>query len=205
MSLADRTPPQEARRWLRRAIGGPELDGWLALSFRHRGAGHDWNTVGVPAGDRDELARTIEQHSRHGEVRLGLALRNVGDLAAVERAHCLWVELRNRGGFTRLRDFHKPPTIVLRYEDTDTRIAIWALEQPATPQVLEAANRRLASELGADRKAADPTHAIVPPGAFFRRRQRIPAEVQLVAARRVTYHVDDVARGLPPALLRDAA
>lgn len=90
----------------------------------------------------------------------------------------LWTRTENKDSARRLERFRPAPSLLLREGDTVRHIAFWLVRRPLTWSQLERANKRIAHNVGAPKKYADPDTFTFPlPGTFLRRGRTRPVPV----------------------------
>jgi hypothetical protein len=190
---------RDGLRLLHRAIvGDPAPAGkLLELSYRPRGV-LTWHEIPIWTDDFTTLQRAVDEWADQGDIKLGLTIRDPGDLVPIE-SRCVWADLMGKRSGRLLGAMERPATVVLRYGTTTHRVAVWALEQAVGPDECEYANRRLAFELEAPKLSTTPDFMALPPGGLFRRPRAIPEPVTVSRAVLRRYHLDDVVDGLPTA------
>jgi hypothetical protein len=126
------------------------------------------------------------------DVYAGCALRTRrhGGRDAVGRSFVLWADCDGDDAVRALERFEPQPSVVIASGTGSNCHAYWPLTEPLGRDVLERANRRLASALGADPASADAARILRVPSTFSHKHQP-PAPVQAVRL--------DVDRRLPAA------
>jgi CHC2 zinc finger len=102
-------------------------------------------------------------------VYVGVAARrtSAGGKDAIARVWTLWADLDQPDAHARLDALPVTPAILITSGTAGHRHAYWPLARPVSIQAAEAANRRLAAQLGADTGAVTNAATILrPPGTY---------------------------------------
>jgi hypothetical protein len=173
--------------------------GWLEVRYRTNGG---MRSLFYPArGRRRSLEQVVANVSARSDLYIGCALRHVrrGDKAAVAGARVLWAEFDTPTGHQALAAFSPPPTITVTSGTPGHLHAYWALNQQASAELVEDANRRLAHALGADPVCFDASRILRPPGTLNHKHQP-PRPVELASYRPgPRYPLDHIIGRLPAA------
>jgi hypothetical protein len=145
--------------------------------------------------DTAAIAAEVVRAGPRSDVYIGVAPRSrrEGTRAAVERVHCLWVDVDDDR--ERLRAFRPLPAIVV--ESGTGLHAYWPLIDPIGPDEVEVANRQLAQAVDGDPRSTDAARILRPPGTFNHKGdQRRP--VTIVRCKAEVFALEDVVGKLPP-------
>ena len=183
-SPARRTRPPQAREtadvqdYLRALFGRERAGALIELRSRHRDG---MRTAFFPAADTFTAARTIVREALRTDVYVGVAprRRRAGGKEALEQLRTLWVDLDTTDARTRLDTLPVSPAILIESGTAGHAHAYWLLQHPVSIQTAEAANRRLAAELGADSGAVTNAATILRPPGTYSHKTSPPAPVVL--------------------------
>ncbi len=153
----------------------------------------------VPARRVDRAAAAVRSLAEHHDVYVGVLLRTcrAGGRDAVAGSHLAWVDIDQPDAVQRIRQFDRMPSMIVATGSRGHRHCYWQMEHEIPPDVLVAANRRLAHRLGGDLATVDPARILRPPGSLNRKHSP-PAAVTLIelhADRR--YAVQELVGELP--------
>ncbi len=119
------------------------------------------------AGDLHALTALVRAHRDAGEEVFATPLTRrearSGKSGGILPGRVAWVDIDEPAQLTALREFAVRPHLVL-YSGSGGAHAFWRLDAPLAPDELEAANRKLAAHLGADRGASDRARIMRLPG-----------------------------------------
>ena len=141
---------------------------WRLLEIRYLTAYGRMNRRFVDAQQIDAAARSITSLAAHSDVYCGvlLRIRHAGGRDAVAPGRLAWAEIDQLDALTRLDRFVHSPTMIVRSGTRGHAHAYWRLRHDTGVDELEAANRRLASALGADPAATDAARILRPCGTL---------------------------------------
>ena len=123
--------------------------------------------------------------------------RGGGRADVMEKAGVVWADCDTGESVAALRAFRPWPAMVVG-SSAENRHAYWFLTEPASLEVIERTNRRIALALGADVRCSDPAR-ILRPGGSVNRKRAVPDAVRLLylaPAERVSF--GELDRVLPP-------
>ena len=132
----------------------------------------------IPASQQRAAERLIASRARHGDVYVGVALRNSashGGRASVAASHLAWVESDNPRSAALLEAFPHPPCMLIASGTPGHLQAYWALEHRRDVVELERLNRRLAYALAGDPGCTDAARILRPPGTLNYKHDRAKA------------------------------
>jgi hypothetical protein len=167
-----------------------------------------WGRPGQPmrrrlllvAAELDYVAALIVAHAPHSDVFVGACLRDGarhGGRRAIGGALTVYVECDRPDALKTIEAFAHPPSIAIASGTPGHVHAYWRLVEVASPDEIEAANRRLAAALGGDLRCTEAARVLRPPGTLNHKRQP-PVPVELLASRpRLSYALDQLTAGLP--------
>lgn len=154
----------------------------------------------LPVGALEHIARMIVAHAPHSDLYVGACLRDVdrhGGRRAISGARMVFIECDRADALELLAAFRYPPSLVIESGTVGHVHAYWLLEGSASPEAIEAANRRLASALGGDLGSTEVARILRPP-ATFNHKASPPRPVRLIAWRpELRYCLADLTAGLP--------
>jgi hypothetical protein len=164
-------PPQaretsDVQRYLRALFDREGAGALIELRSRYRGG---MRPAFFKASDTFSAARTIVREGLRTDVYVGVAprRRRAGDRDALEHVRTLWADLDTPDARARLDSLPVAPAIVIASGTPGHVHAYWLLGRPVPIQAAEAANRRLAAQLGADSGAVTNAATILrPPGTY---------------------------------------
>lgn len=139
------------------------------LDVRWRAKAHPMRRRLIPVSHARAAERLITSRARHGDVYVGVALRNSathGGRASVAASHLAWVESDNPRTATLLQAFPHPPTILIASGTPGHLQGYWALDRRCDVPELERLNRRLAAALAGDPGCTDAARILRPPGTL---------------------------------------
>jgi CHC2 zinc finger len=147
----------------------------------------------------DRLVESLLALSACTDVYVGVLprrRRSGGRADVIERAGVAWADCDTGESVCALRAFRPLPGMVVASSDAK-RHAYWFLRQPASVEVIEGLNRRIALALGADGICSDRARILRPAGSVNRKRAEPEAVrlLHLVAGECVS--VADLDRVLP--------
>jgi len=146
--------------------GGAPAAELLELRYRHSrgGMGQRFFATGRP----DAVATAAFTLGRRTDVYVGACprTRREGTRAAVAGGWALWADCDGPQAVEALRAFGPAPAIVVRSGTGENCHAYWPLTAPLVPDLLEDANRRIATALGADLASVDAARVLRPPGGL---------------------------------------
>lgn len=198
-ATATRPPPVSdgsAARYLAALYADAPQDSLVELRYRvTTGMRHSFH----PVDDLDAVAAEIGQRAPQTDVYVGVLPRHRcggGRDDVVCGAAVLWADCDDTTAVSALRRFSPPPSIVVRSGTGTNRHAYWLLAEKHSLHVIEDANRRLATVLGADIACADPARILRPPSRNHKHGP--PSEVRLDRCDQSLRHrLIDVAGDLP--------
>ena len=154
----------EVQRYLEALFGRETRGALIDVRWRYRGG---MRQRFLPHHATDAAARAILRRGLSCDVYVGVAPRRLraGGKDAIDRVWALWADVDQVDAANRLARLPVAPAIVIASGSPGHVHAYWPLSQPVTPHAAEAANRRLARELGADTGAVTNAATILrPPG-----------------------------------------
>jgi len=148
--------------------------------------------------DTTAAARTIVRLASGTDVYVGVAprVRRAGGRDAIERVWSLWADLDDADAATALDDLPVAPAIRIASGSSGHLHAYWPLQQPIGVLEAEAANRRLAAELGADGGAVTNAATILRSPGTNSHKTTPPRPVVLVRLHEATTTVHAVTAGI---------
>ncbi len=151
------------------------------LELRYAPPGRDWmRRTTIPARQPARAARAISRLAQSADVYIGAALRHGtehGGASAIDASHLIWVDIDEPDAVDRLQRFAHPASLIASSGRAGHAHAYWQLTTPATPDQLEAANRKLAHHLGGDPASVDLARVLRPCGSLNHKRTP-PARVR---------------------------
>lgn len=190
-----------ARRYAQALFGSAPRVSLVEVRFRvPSGMGQHFHCV----SRLDRLVESIVALSARTDVYVGVLARRrrgggKGDVIA--RGCVVWADCDSGESVSALRAFRPLPAMVVASSD-GKRHAYWFLSEPASVDVIEGTNRRLALALGADVVCSDRARILRPVGSVNWKRPE-PTAVRLLylaPAQRVS--IADLSRALPPAAVK---
>ena len=181
---------QDVQRYLHALHGRASAGALIEVRYRHRGGmrhaffAHTETTV---------AARTIVRLGISTDVYIGVAPRRTrhGGKDAISEVWALWADLDDGTARQALERLPVAPAILIASGSFGHAHAYWPLQVPVSILAAEAANRRLAAELGSDSGAVTNSATILrPPGSYsFKFKppapvvlERLEADLSTVAA-----------------------
>jgi hypothetical protein len=185
-----------ARRYTNALFGRVPRGALVEVRFRvPAGMGQRFHSVSL-------LGRVVESIvalSARTDVYVGVLPRRRqggGRADLIEQASVVWVDCDTGESVAALRAFRPRPAMVVA-SSAENRQAYWFLTEPASLEVIEGTNRRIALVLGADVGCSDPARILRPGGSVNRKRVE-PAAVRLLYLAEDRVSVADLDRVLPP-------
>lgn len=129
--------------------------------------GHVVESIGALSARTDVYIGVLPRRRRGG-----------GRADLVEQAAVVWADCDTGESVRALRAFHPSPAMVVA-SSQDKRHAYWFLTEPASLDVIERTNRRIALALGADVRCSDPAR-ILRPGGSVNWKRAVPEAVRLL-------------------------
>jgi CHC2 zinc finger len=161
------SPAEQLRLYLRILCATSATDRWLDV--RWRVPAHPMRRRFIAAQQPRLAERLIDSRARHGDVYVGVALRNSdshGGRASVPAAHLAWIESDNPRSAALLESFPYPPSMLIASGTPGHLQAYWTLDRRCDAPELERLNRRLACALAADPGCTDAARILRPPGTL---------------------------------------
>lgn len=152
-----------------------------------------------PADRPARLVEAIARFGRRSDVYVGCALRARRERGrgAYGGSWVAWADCDTPESVARLDSFSPSPTMVVRSGGRGGCHAYWALDEPASPWQVEAANRSLARRLDADEACFDATRILRPPSTLnFKYEPPAPVTLEICADHR-RYPLSRLSEGLP--------
>ena len=142
--------------------------------------------------------RTILQLGRRTDVYVGVAPRTRphGGKDAIDRVWTLWADLDNPAARDTLDQLPVKPAILVASGTPGHAHAYFPLTTPVTATAAEIANRRLASQLGADSGSVTNAATILRPPATFSHKTTPPARVVLERLEPRLASIDAITEGI---------
>ena len=170
----------DADRYLAALFGDAGHDTFVELRFRtHSGMGRAFY-----AADRlSSAAEFISQLASTTDVYVGVLPRrrqasHRDDVIA--EASVLWADCDSPESVAALNGLAASPSLVIASGTADNRHAYWRLRRPVPVDVIERANRSLASCLGADISSTDAARVLRPPVRAANHKHDPPGDVRLL-------------------------
>jgi hypothetical protein len=186
-----------ARRYANALFGWAPDGALVEVRFRvPSGMGQRFHRVSLLG----RLVESIVALSARTDVYVGVLprrRRGGGRADLIEQAGVVWADCDTGESVRALRAFRPWPAMVVA-SSAQNRHAYWFLAEPASLDVIERTNSRMALALGADVRCSDPAR-ILRPGGSVNRKRAVPEPVRLLylePAERVS--VADLDRVLPP-------
>ena len=132
--------------------------------------------------DLDVVEQTIAHRATKTDIYVGVLprRRRAGTRNdVVDRASVLWADCDSPKSVATLAEFVPQPSMIVASGSRANRHAYWLLGTPATLDVIEHANRTLATLLGADMSSTDAARILRPPS--LNHKHRLPRAVRLIA------------------------
>lgn len=128
----------------------------------------------LPADDLAGIAAAIARFAPHADTFVGVlprARRGGGRADLVARGAVAWADCDTDESVTKLERFTPRPSVVVASGTATNRHAYWVLCDASPISEIEAANRALARNLGADQACVDGARILRPPGTLNRKRR----------------------------------
>lgn len=185
-----------ARRYADALFGRAPGGALVEVRFRVRsGMGQRFHSVSVLG----RLVESIVALSAQTDVYVGVLprrRRGGGRADLIEHAGVVWVDCDTGESVGALRAFRPWPAMVVA-SSAENRHAYWFLTEPASLDMIERTNRRIALALGADVRCSDPARILRPGGSVNRKRAEPEAVRLLYLAPAERVSVADLDRVLP--------
>lgn len=168
----------DVQRYLH-ALHGRASDGALIeVRYRHRGG---MRNAFFAHTDTTVAARTIVRLAISSDVYVGVAPRRTrhGGKHAISEVWALWADLDTLDAHQALEQLPVKPAILISTGTIGHLHAYFALREPVSILAAEAANRRLAAELGSDSGAVTNAATILRPPGSYNFKFKPPAPVVL--------------------------
>ena len=169
---------RDVQRYLH-ALHSRARDGALIeVRYRHRGG---MRNAFFQHTDTTLAARTIVRLGISSDVYVGVAPRRTrhGGKHAISEVWALWADLDDVDAHQALEQLPVAPAILIASGTVGHLHAYFPLRQPVSILAAEAANRRLAAQLGADTGAVTNAATILRPPGTYSFKTSPPAPVQL--------------------------
>jgi hypothetical protein len=156
----------DVARYLRALFHRDSPGAFIEVRYRHR---DEMRRHFFEHTDTFAAARTIARLGLRSDVYVGVAARRsrAGGKDAIGRVWTLWADLDHAEAHERLEQLPVGPAIVIASGSAGHLHAYWPLARPVSIAAGEAANRRLAAQLGADTGAVTNAATILrPPGTY---------------------------------------
>ena len=152
----------DIQRYLRALFERDEPGAVIEVRYRQ---GDGMRSAFFAHTDTTTAASTIVRLATATDVYVGVAprVRRAGGRDAIERVWSLWADLDDADAATALDHLPVAPAIRIASGSPGHLHAYWPLQQPIGVLEAEAANRRLAAELGADGGAVTNAATILRP------------------------------------------
>jgi hypothetical protein len=167
MSIETLAATEERRAYLRVLCAPASQEQWLDV--RWRSARHPMRRRFIAANRIAQAERLIASRARHGDVYVGVALRDCathGGRAAIAGSQLAWLESDNPRSAELIAAFAHPPSMIVASGTPGHLQAYWALDRRCDANELERLNRRLALALCGDSGATDAARILRPPGSL---------------------------------------
>jgi hypothetical protein len=151
------------------------------------------------AGALEALSREIAAHARQRDVYVGVIPRNRRGGARkdlVTEGTVAWVDCDDEASVGALSGFRPAPTIIVASGSATNCHAYWRLDTPASVDVVEQVNRRLAQRLDADAGSSEAARILRPAGTNNWKGDP-PAPVRLLQLERSPVGIDELTADLP--------
>jgi hypothetical protein len=167
--MTDHTSSETAqlRAYLRVLCASASETKWLDI--RWRSTRHAMRRRFIPANRIAQAERLIASRARHGDVYVGVALRDTdthGGRAAIAAGRLAWLESDNPHSASLIARFAHPPSMIVASGTPGHLQAYWALDRRCDVDELERLNRRLAFALAGDSGCTDAARILRPPGSL---------------------------------------
>jgi hypothetical protein len=139
------------------------------LDIRWRSPRHPMRRRFIAADGITQAERLIAARARHGDVYVGVALRDGnthGGRAAIAAGRLAWLESDNPRSAGLIAGFAHPPSMIVASGTPGHLQAYWALDRRCDVDELERLNRRLAFALAGDSGCTDAARILRPPGSL---------------------------------------
>jgi hypothetical protein len=169
---------RDVQRYLGALFGRESPGALIDVRWRYRGG---MSQRFLPHHDTYSAARAILRLGLRSDVYVGVAPRRArgGGKDAIERLWALWVDLDDVDAAAALERLPVSPQVVIASGSPGHLHAYWTLSRPVTVKAAEAANRRLAAELGGDTGAVTNAATILRPPGTHSFKTRPPTPVVL--------------------------
>jgi hypothetical protein len=158
---------RDIEHYLAALFGREDRRAYIEVRYRH---GDTMRRHFLAHTDTFAAARTIARLGLSSDVYVGVAPRrspDAGGKDAIERVWTLWADIDTPDAHDALRTVPVAPAILIGSGTPGHLHAYWPLCQPVSITAAEAANRRLAAQLGADAGAVTNAATILrPPGTY---------------------------------------
>ncbi|MCA1678268.1 MAG: hypothetical protein LC777_04605 [Actinobacteria bacterium] len=169
---------RDIQRYLHALFGREDRGALIELRYRHRDS---MRRHFFQPSDTFAAARTIARLGISTDVYVGVAARHrhAGGKDAITRIWTLWADLDTPNAISKLEQLPVAPAILIASGTPGHLHAYWPLQHPVAIAAAEAANRRLAAQLGADSGAVTNAATILRPPGTYSFKTRPPAPVVL--------------------------
>ncbi len=157
---------QDVQRYLHALHGRATAGALIEVRYRHRAV---MRSAFFARDDTYAAARMIVRLGISTDVYVGVAARRsrYGGKTAISDVWTLWADLDDVDSFHELEQLPVRAAILIASGSAGHFHAYWPLKEPVSILEAEAANRRLAAQLGADRGAVTNAATILrPPGTY---------------------------------------
>lgn len=171
MAIVQRTARQareteDVRRYLHALHGRASQGALIEVRYRYRGG---MRNAFFAHTDTTVAARTIVRLAISSDVYVGVASRRSrhGGKHAISEVWALWADLDDADAYHALEQLPVKPAILIASGTVGHLHAYFPLREPVSILAAEAANRRLAAQLGSDGGAVTNAATILrPPGTY---------------------------------------
>ena len=174
---------QDVQRYLHALHGRASAGALIEVRYRHRGA---MRNAFFAHTDTTVAARTIVRLAISGDVYVGVAPRRTrhGGKHAISEVWALWADLDTLDAYHALEQLPVAPAVLIASGTVGHLHAYFPLREPVSILAAEAANRRLAAELGADTGSVTNAATILrPPGSYnFKSKPPTPVVLERLEA-----------------------